>query len=109
MIYYASAITAAKRLENAPAAPSARLTGIYRNCRSALQSLRANKTRSLLTSLGIIIGVGAVIVMISIGEASAASINSRLSGLNPTEIIIRSGSTGGARRGQAGARVLSKR
>jgi len=63
---------------------------------SALQSLRANKMRSLLTSLGIIIGVGAVIVMISISEASAASINNRLSGLNPTELIIRGGSTGGA-------------
>lgn len=70
-------------------------SGIYRNCVSALQSLRANKMRSLLTSLGIIIGVGAVIVMISISEASAASINSRLSGLNPTELVIRSGSTGG--------------
>lgn len=55
--------------------------------------------RSLLTSLGIIIGVGAVIVMISISEASAASINSRLSGLNPTELIIRSGSTGGGKAG----------
>jgi putative ABC transport system permease protein len=61
--------------------------------------------RSLLTSLGIIIGVGAVIVMISISEASAASINSRLSGLNPTELTIRSGSTGGGGgvRGGAGS------
>ena len=58
--------------------------------------------RSLLTSLGIIIGVGAVIVMISISEASAASINSRLSGLNPTELIIRSGSTGGKAGGVRG-------
>jgi putative ABC transport system permease protein len=61
--------------------------------------------RALLTSLGIIIGVGAVIVMISISEASAASINSRLSGLNPTELTIRSGSTGGGGgvRGGAGS------
>ncbi|HEX7734337.1 MAG TPA: ABC transporter permease [Ktedonobacteraceae bacterium] len=76
-----------KRLRGAPS--------IYSNCMSALQALRANKMRSLLTSLGIIIGVGAVIVMISISEASAASINGRLSGLNPTELIIRAGSTGG--------------
>ena len=87
-----------------------RLRGIpslYSNCLSALKSLRANKMRSLLTSLGIIIGVGAVIVMISISEASAASINNRLSGLNPSELIIRSGSTGGGRvgtvRGGAGS------
>jgi putative ABC transport system permease protein len=86
------------------------ISGIYRNCLSALQALRANKMRSLLTSLGIIIGVGAVIVMISIGEASAASINSRLSGLNPTELIIRSGSTntGGVRGGGGSAQTLTQ-
>ena len=70
-------------------------SGIYQNCQSALKSVRANKMRSLLTALGIIIGVGAVIVIISISEASSASINSRLSSLNPTEIIIRPGSLGG--------------
>ena len=86
------------------------LSGIYQSCRSALQSLRANKTRSLLTSLGIIIGVGAVIVMISIGEASAASINQRLSGLNPTEIIIRPGSSsgGGVRAGAGTQQTLTQ-
>jgi putative ABC transport system permease protein len=67
--------------------------------------------RSLLTSLGIIIGVGAVIVVVSIGEASAASINSRLSGLNPTELVIRSGSTssaGGVRGGGGSAQTLTQ-
>jgi putative ABC transport system permease protein len=84
--------------------------GLYRSCLSALQALRSNKMRSLLTSLGIIIGVGAVIVMISIGEASAASINSRLSGLNPTELVIRSGSTssGGVRGGTGSAQTLTQ-
>jgi len=83
---------------------------IYQNCLSALQSLRANKMRSLLTSLGIIIGVGAVIVMISIGEASAASINNRLSGLNPTELVIRSGSstTSGVRGGAGTLQSLTQ-
>src|SRR5579884_1971787 len=86
------------------------LSGIYQSCISALQSLRSNKTRSLLTSLGIIIGVGAVIVMISIGEASAASINQRLSGLNPTEIIIRPGSasSGGVRQGGGTLQTLTQ-
>lgn len=87
------------------------IAGIYRNCISALQSLRANKMRSLLTSLGIIIGVGAVIVMISIGEASAASINGRLAGLNPSELVIRSGSTsgaGGVRGGAGSAQTLTQ-
>lgn len=86
------------------------LPGVYRNCLSALQSLQANKMRSLLTSLGIIIGVGAVIVMISIGESSAASINSRLSNLNPTELVIRSGSSnsGGIRGGAGSLRSLTQ-
>jgi putative ABC transport system permease protein len=86
------------------------LSGIYRSCVSAIQSLRANKTRSLLTSLGIIIGVGAVIIVISIGEAGAASINSRLSGLNPTELVIRSGSTavGGVRGGAGTQQTLTQ-
>jgi putative ABC transport system permease protein len=86
------------------------LSGLYQNCQSALQSLRANKMRSLLTSLGIIIGVGAVIVIISISEASTASINSRLAGLNPTEIIIRPGSLarGGIRQGAGSQQTLTQ-
>jgi putative ABC transport system permease protein len=71
------------------------LPAIYQSCASAMQALRSNMLRSLLTSLGIIIGVGAVIVMLTITESSAASINSRLAGLSPTELIIRSGSAGG--------------
>src|SRR5258707_14431958 len=93
--------------------PPRRLRGmssLYSNCMSALQSLRVNKMRSLLTSLGIIIGVGAVIVMISIGEASAASINNRLAGLNPTELIIFPGSTssGGIQKRAGSASTLTQ-
>ncbi len=86
------------------------MSGAYQNGLSALQALRVNKMRSLLTSLGIIIGVGAVIVMISIGEASAASINNRLAGLNPTELIIFPGSTssGGIQKGAGSASTLTQ-
>lgn len=63
-----------------------------RNCLNALRALRSNKLRSLLTSLGIIIGVGAVIIMISISEGNAATINNALSTLSPNELIIRPGS-----------------
>lgn len=85
---------------------------IYSNCLNALQALRVNKMRSLLTSLGIIIGVGAVIVMISISESSAAAINSSLSGLNPTELTIFSGSAGkgagAVRKGTGSSQTLTQ-
>src|SRR5712692_2192851 len=77
--------------------------GIFQSARSALQALRANLLRSLLTALGIIIGVGAVIIMIAISEGNTASINQRLSTLNPLQLTIRSGSTStGGVRGGAG-------
>src|SRR5579872_889420 len=77
--------------------------GMFQSTGSALQALRANLLRSLLTSLGIIIGVGAVIIMIAISEGNTSSINSRLSTLNPLQLTIRSGSTSsGGVRGGAG-------
>ena len=90
-----------------------RLSGLpsfYRNCVSAVQALRANKTRSLLTSLGIIIGVGAVILIVAIAQGSTASINSRLSTLNPSELIIRPGSvnTGGVRSAAGSQQTLTQ-
>ncbi|HEU5373851.1 MAG TPA: ABC transporter permease [Ktedonobacteraceae bacterium] len=86
------------------------LQGFYRNCVSAIQALRANKMRSLLTSLGIIIGVGAVIMIVSIAESSTSSINQRLSTLNPAELVIRSGSlnTGGVRGGAGSLQTLTQ-
>ena len=41
----------------------------------ALRSIRTNSLRSVLTTLGIIIGVGAVIIMVSVGNGAKAKIN----------------------------------
>jgi putative ABC transport system permease protein len=77
--------------------------GMFQSTVSASRALRANALRSLLTALGIIIGVGAVIIMIAISEGNTASINQRLSTLNPLQLTIRSGSTStGGVRGGAG-------
>lgn len=83
---------------------------LFQSVKSALQAIQANKLRSLLTSLGIIIGVGAVIMVVSISESNAAAINQRLSNLNPNELTIRSGSTntGGVRGGQGTAQTLTQ-
>jgi putative ABC transport system permease protein len=82
------------------------LSGLARSWTSASHALRANLLRSLLTSLGIIIGITAVIMMISISEGNTASINQRLSTLNPLQLTIRPGAavTSGNVRSGAGTR-----
>jgi len=61
---------------------------------SALISLKTNRTRAFLTALGIIIGVAAVIVMVSLGAGASAAIQQRLTGLGTNVLTIQSGSTG---------------
>jgi putative ABC transport system permease protein len=56
--------------------------------RVALQAIRANKLRSLLTMLGIIIGVGAVITMVALGSGAQKSVQDRLQALGPTLLTI---------------------
>jgi len=56
--------------------------------RVALEALRANKLRSLLTMLGIIIGVGAVITMIALGSGAQKSVQDRIQALGPTLLSI---------------------
>ncbi len=76
----------------------------------AWKALLRNKMRTLLTMLGIIIGVGAVITMVSIGEGSKQSIRSQLSSMGSNMITIRPFSNatvgGGARLGSAGLQTL---
>jgi len=54
----------------------------------ALQSIRANKLRSFLTMLGIIIGVGAVITMVALGSGAQKSVQARIQALGPTLLSI---------------------
>src|SRR6266851_5742316 len=56
--------------------------------RVALEALRANKLRSLLTMLGIIIGVGAVITMIALGSGAQQSVQDRIQALGPTLLSV---------------------
>ncbi|MFK7961025.1 MAG: ABC transporter permease [Phycisphaerales bacterium] len=58
--------------------------------RLGLNNLRLHKLRSFLTSLGIILGVGAVIVMISIGKGTEAAALREIDALGATNIIVRS-------------------
>ena len=70
----------------------------------ALRALRRNKLRSMLTALGIIIGVGAVIAMVSIGNGAKAQVEAQVASLGQNVISIFSGSfTGGGMRGGWGS------
>ena len=61
------------------------------NLEIALEGIKANKLRSALTMLGIIIGVAAVIVLMSIGTGTQATVTARISSLGSNLIFIRSG------------------
>ena len=63
--------------------------------RVALGGLRANKLRSMLTMLGIVIGVGAVIAMDGIGRGAQASIKSRITALGATLLTVQAGQARG--------------
>ena len=67
-----------------------------------LRSLLANKLRSLLTMLGIIIGVGAVISMLAMGAGAKQQVMSRISSMGTNLLFIRAGQSqgGGVRGGQ---------
>ncbi|HEY1070763.1 ABC transporter permease [Thermomonas sp.] len=69
--------------------------------RTAFFALRGNWMRSALTSLGVIIGIAAVIVMVSIGQGTQAEIDKMVSGLGSQRLDI--GSFGGT--GPGGARI----
>lgn len=75
----------------------------------ALRALRRNKLRTLLTMLGMIIGVGAVIAMVGIGNGAKSQIESQIASLGQNVILIFSGSftRGGVHSGWGGAGTLS--
>jgi putative ABC transport system permease protein len=60
---------------------------------SALQALAANKGRSLLTTLGIIIGVASVIAIEALGQGATSSVSSQLQGLGTNILSVTPGST----------------
>jgi len=61
----------------------------------ASQSILKNKLRTLLTMLGIVIGVGAVIVMVAIGHGAQSQIESQIKGLGTNLIMVMPGSFNG--------------
>ena len=76
--------------------------------RIALRALGRNKLRAVLTMLGIIIGVGAVIAMVAIGEGAKATIRSQIASLGTNVLVVLPGTLnqGGVRGGTGGVNTL---
>jgi putative ABC transport system permease protein len=76
----------------------------------ALAALRVNKLRSMLTMLGIIIGVGAVITMVAVGAGAQARVEDQIRSLGSNLIIILSGNftSGGVRMGSGSQLTISE-
>lgn len=78
--------------------------------RIAFDALLRNKMRSLLTMLGIIIGVGAVIAMVAIGQGAQVQVNAQISSLGTNVLLIFPGSinTGAVRTGAQTGTTLTE-
>ena len=59
--------------------------------RVAMDAIRANKLRSFLTMLGIVIGVGAVITMVALGEGAQRQVEDQIASLGTNVLTVRAG------------------
>jgi macrolide transport system ATP-binding/permease protein len=77
--------------------------------RTALNALRRNKMRSALTTLGIIIGVGAVIAMVEISQGSKTALMRTMATMGANNLLVRSGaaSSGGISWGSGSEKTLT--
>jgi putative ABC transport system permease protein len=82
----------------------------YQLLRVALRALAVNKLRSALTMLGIVIGVGAVIVMIAVGAGAQKRVEEQIRALGSNLLLVMSGATtaGGVRMGFGSNFTLSE-
>src|SRR6476646_5403414 len=77
--------------------------------RIALKALNRNKLRTILTMLGMIIGVGAVITMVALGTGARTTIEERVKSAGTNMIMVNAGnfSQGGGRMGQGNSTTLT--
>ena len=71
---------------------------LLENVRIAIRGINANKLRSGLTVLGLLIGVGAVIILVAVGKGSSTAVQNRIKSLGTNTItVINRGRFGGGR------------
>jgi putative ABC transport system permease protein len=77
--------------------------------RAALRSILRNRMRSFLTMLGMIIGVGSVIALVSLGNGTQAAVEAEINALGTNMLMVRSGSSqmGGVSRGASSLNTIT--
>src|SRR6266550_6647374 len=82
---------------------------LYRSIRMAIFALRRNVMRSVLTTLGIIIGVGAVITMMEIGKGSSTAVKQTIASMGANNLLVQPGtaSSGGVSFGSGSVITLT--
>jgi putative ABC transport system permease protein len=82
---------------------------IFMTLRIALKALNRNKMRTILTMLGMIIGVGAVITMVALGTGARTTIEDRVKSAGTNMILVNAGnfSQGGVRMGQGNSTTMT--
>ena len=85
------------------------MTTLLQSLLIAMRALRVNKMRALLTMLGIIIGIAAVIAMVAIGTGASKMISDQIASIGSNLLLVVPGSvtSGGMRAGAGGAQTLT--
>src|SRR6184192_897521 len=85
------------------------MTKIYRTLRMAVNALRRNIMRSALTTLGIVIGVSAVIAMMEIGQGSSSAVQQTIASMGANMLLVQPGtaSSGGVTFGSGSVLTLT--
>ncbi len=89
--------------------PRVNFGGAYRPVRMAAQALRRNILRSVLTTLGIIIGIAALIAIVEIGKGSSASIKEVLANMGASTVVVQAGKVmnNGVSQGTGSSKTLT--
>jgi macrolide transport system ATP-binding/permease protein len=93
---YAPRVTTTRAVERARAS-----FGLLEAAKLAIRALRANLFRTVLTLLGIVIGVGSVIAMLAVGDGAKQAVVDRISGMGTDLLLVRPGAAN--RRGLGGS------
>jgi len=82
-----------RKAEASPTSDRFRVTDIWEHFRQGVRTLSANKVRTALSMLGILIGVAAVVAMLALGRGAQNAIEAQLTSLGSNLLVLRPGTT----------------